>query len=94
MRLPRLTFRFTVGRCLIGVALVALILSRLTVDSSGDMRGVTVHLSCSSVAWVGWNGLMGRYEAGYWPDTWTGRGVAGIGYDPKKREWTRYPLPQ
>jgi hypothetical protein len=92
MRVPRP--KLTVRRCLIGVALIALLLSRLTVDSSGDLRGVTFHLTCSSIAGVWWNGLMGRYEVGYWPDTWTGRKPVGFGYDPRKHEWVEYPLPQ
>jgi hypothetical protein len=90
LRRPRLTL----GRCLIGVAAVAIVLSRTTLDLAGDVRGVTVRLSCSSIAWVGWNGLAGRYEAGYWPDTWTGRKPVGFGYDPKRRAWTGAPSPQ
>jgi hypothetical protein len=88
-----LRFRLTVRRCLVAVALVAFLLSRLEVDRVGDIRGVTFRLGCSSVAGAWWNGLSGRYEAIYWPDTWTGRGVVGIGYDPKKHQWIRNPMP-
>jgi hypothetical protein len=90
IRRPRLTLR----RCLIAVAVVAIVLSRTTLDLHGDIRGVTLHLGCSSIAGVWWNGLAGRYEAGYWPDVWTGRKPVGFGYDPKRRAWTGPPSPQ
>jgi hypothetical protein len=92
MRLPRP--KFTVRRCLIGVALIALLLSRLDFALTGDVRGVWLHLGCSSVAGLYYDGLAGRYEAVYWSDVWRGKTPLGVGYDPRKHEWVRNPSPQ
>jgi hypothetical protein len=95
MRLPRP--KFTLRRCLIGIVLVALILSVTSVSFAGRVRGAWITIGPVVVFGAYWNGWQDQYEACFWTyigsvQSRTGRirrwgPVAGVAYDPKKHTW-------